>query len=282
MLECFTRRSENTRHGACQRWLSWPDAATLPERLPDAVPHVAEARRTTCGAATLGGRARAQPPRRLLGVCPRVRARALAPHAPALGPALLVAACFDREVNCRRAAAAAFQEAVGRLGAFPHGMDVVSAADYFALGARANAFTRVADFVCALDEYRPALLEHLLRVKLAHWERPTRELAARALGWWAGGTETGRATALPALLDRALSPALETRHGAWSAPPRRSWRLRPRSGSGDAGRVRRRRGRRARRARGDPGPGRGRRVCTGARVARPCARRRAASWSAWR
>ena len=54
-------------------------------------------------------------------------------------PALLVAACFDREVNCRRAAAA-FQEAVGRLGAFPHGMDVVSAADYFALGARANAF----------------------------------------------------------------------------------------------------------------------------------------------
>jgi hypothetical protein len=51
-----------------------------------------------------------------------------------LASSLLVVACYDREVNCRRAAAAAFQEAVGRLGTFPHGMDIIGVADYFAVG----------------------------------------------------------------------------------------------------------------------------------------------------
>ena len=103
-------------------------------------------------------------------------------------------------MNCRRAAAAAFQEAVGRLGAFPHGMDVVSAADYFALGARATR-SRASRTRRALDEYR-ALLEHLLRVKLAHWERPTRELAARAR---CGGQEGQRLDARTALPRRSTA-----------------------------------------------------------------------------
>ena len=40
------------------------------------------------------------------------------------------------QVNCRRAASAAFQESVGRLGNFPHGIDIVAAADYFSLASR--------------------------------------------------------------------------------------------------------------------------------------------------
>ena len=140
-----------------------------------------------------------------------------APHARALAPALLTTACFDREVNCRRAAAAAFQEAVGRLGAelFPRGIDIVGAADYFALGSRRNAYHAVADFVCGLDAYRPALLAHLVDVKLQHWERATRELAASALATLgARDPAWTRRAALPGLLDRSLSPALENRHGA--------------------------------------------------------------------
>ncbi len=35
---------------------------------------------------------------------------------------------------CRRAAAAAFQEAVGRLGNFPNGIDILAVADYFSVG----------------------------------------------------------------------------------------------------------------------------------------------------
>ena len=219
ILECFAPgENENTRHGAC---LALAELARrgllLPSRLPDAVPHVAAAltydvRR---GPHSVGAHVRDAAAYVCWAFARAYAPEALAPHADQLAPALLVAACFDREVNCRRAAAAAFQEAVGRVGAFPHGMDVVSAADYFALGARQNAFTKVANFVCTLGEYRPALLHHLLEVKLSHWERATRELSAKALMLCGQrDVEWTRNVALPALLDRAVSPALETRHGA--------------------------------------------------------------------
>lgn len=66
-------------------------------------------------------------------------ARAYAPeeleaHVAGLAASLLTTACYDREVNCRRAAAAAFQEAVGRLGNFPHGIAIMAVADYFSVG----------------------------------------------------------------------------------------------------------------------------------------------------
>ena len=97
-----------------------------------------------------------------------------------MAPALLTAAVFDREVNCRRAASAAFQECVGRLGAdaFPNGIEIVTIADYFSIGARPHAFCVVARQVAAFPQYRPALLHHLLHVKLRHWEKSLRELAA--------------------------------------------------------------------------------------------------------
>ncbi len=43
------------------------------------------------------------------------------------------------QVSCRRAAAAAFQEAVGRLGAFPDGLELLRTADYFSLSVRPQA-----------------------------------------------------------------------------------------------------------------------------------------------
>jgi hypothetical protein len=46
----------------------------------------------------------------------------LSPFSMALAQALITLAVFDRDVNCRRAAAAAFQEHVGRSGYFPHGI----------------------------------------------------------------------------------------------------------------------------------------------------------------
>jgi len=41
----------------------------------------------------------------------------LKPYVPELSRSIVLAFLFDREVNCRRAASAAFQECVGRQGA---------------------------------------------------------------------------------------------------------------------------------------------------------------------
>ncbi|KAG8231469.1 hypothetical protein J437_LFUL000186 [Ladona fulva] len=67
----------------------------------------------------------------------------LCPYVQRIASALVCVAVFDREINCRRAASAAFQEHVGRQGTFPHGIDIVTVADYFALGSRNNAFLNI-------------------------------------------------------------------------------------------------------------------------------------------
>ena len=54
----------------------------------------------------------------------------------ALLKALIVVSCYDREISCRRAAAAALQECVGRWSAVPCGIEVLAVADYFTLSTR--------------------------------------------------------------------------------------------------------------------------------------------------
>uniref|UniRef100_A0A0E0EZR5 Uncharacterized protein n=1 Tax=Oryza meridionalis TaxID=40149 RepID=A0A0E0EZR5_9ORYZ len=118
-------------------------------------------------------------------------------------------------VNCRRAASAAFQENVGRQGNFPHGIDIVNAADYFALASRSNSYLNVAVFVAQYKEYLHPFAEELLCNKISHWERSLRELAAQALSmlvqydmnYFAG-------YALEKLVPCTLSSDLCTRHGA--------------------------------------------------------------------
>ncbi|KAG2361705.1 TBCD protein [Suillus spraguei] len=103
------------------------------------------------------------------------------PHARELAQWLVSVALFDREIHIRRAASAAFQEHVGRMALFPHGIDVLRKTDFYAVSVRRNAFTVAAPQVAEHLEYRSYLIDHIISITLRHWDVAMRELGAQAL-----------------------------------------------------------------------------------------------------
>ncbi|PWN52231.1 ARM repeat-containing protein [Violaceomyces palustris] len=107
-------------------------------------------------------------------------AEALKPHSLFLAQRLVAVATLDREVSIRRAASAAFQECVGRLGIFPYGIDIIRMTDFYAVSVRRNAFLDCAVEVSGFKEYRDYLLEHLMGITVVHWDPSMRELGSKA------------------------------------------------------------------------------------------------------
>ncbi|KAG1751240.1 TBCD protein [Suillus lakei] len=103
------------------------------------------------------------------------------PYARELAQWLVSVALFDREIHIRRAASAAFQEHVGRMALFPHGIDVLRKTDFYAVSVRRNAFTVAAPQVAEHLEYRSYLIDHIISITLRHWDVAMRELGAQAL-----------------------------------------------------------------------------------------------------
>ena len=143
------------------------------------------------------------------------RPEVMLPYAQELSNALIVVSLFDRDINCRRAGAAAYQENVGRQGNFPHGIAINTIADYFSIGNRQNAYTKVACEIAKFVEYRHNIIEHVVTSKLFHWDKVVRELAAKTLFHL---TEIEPSilieSVLPSLIPQCLSPTLDQRHGA--------------------------------------------------------------------
>ncbi|KAG9452420.1 hypothetical protein H6P81_005324 [Aristolochia fimbriata] len=132
-----------------------------------------------------------------------------------LAPHLLTVACYDREVNCRRAAAAAFQENVGRQGNFPHGIDIVNTADYFSLSSRVNSYINVAVAIAQYNMFLQPFVEELVSNKICHWDKGLRELTAQAISALAKYDVAYFADAvLERLVPCTLSSDLCMRHGA--------------------------------------------------------------------
>ncbi|KAL9348492.1 hypothetical protein Peur_059858 [Populus x canadensis] len=132
-----------------------------------------------------------------------------------LAPHLLTVACYDREVNCRRAAAAAFQENVGRQGNYPHGIDIVNTADYFSLSSRVNSYLHVAAYIAQYEGYLYPFAEELLHNKIGHWDKGLRELAGEALSALVKyDPEYFARFVLEKLIPSTLSSDLCMRHGA--------------------------------------------------------------------
>lgn len=140
---------------------------------------------------------------------------ALAPYADTLAYALIATACFDREINCRRAASAAYQENVGRHGMFPHGIDVLTTADFQSVGPRNNAYLSIAPIVATYPEYTQPLIDHLVDLKVEHWDSTIREIAAKALNKLTDKLPDYVATeVLQKLIKKTESIDLNIRHGA--------------------------------------------------------------------
>ncbi|RWS29469.1 tubulin-specific chaperone D-like protein [Leptotrombidium deliense] len=103
------------------------------------------------------------------------------PYVNDIATSLLVVAVFDREVNCRRAASAAFQENVGRQGNFPNGIEILTTVDHFAVGCRKQAFLELSVFVGSFSTYTKPLIIHLVDHKVHHWDWDIRDLTSKAL-----------------------------------------------------------------------------------------------------
>ncbi|KAF5731648.1 tubulin-folding cofactor D [Tripterygium wilfordii] len=132
-----------------------------------------------------------------------------------LAPHLLTVACYDREVNCRRAAAAAFQENVGRQGNYPHGIDIVNTADYFSLSSRLNSYLHVAVNIAQYEGYLYAFADELMSNKICHWDKGLRELSAEALSALVKYDPAYFANSVvEKLIPSTLSTDLYMRHGA--------------------------------------------------------------------
>lgn len=141
----------------------------------------------------------------------------MSPYIRALTNALLITALFDREVNCRRAASAAYQETVGRQGDqnVPNGIAIITIADYFSVGNRVNCFTVIAASVAALDpELNESLMLHLATSTVRHWDRDMRELAAQALASLTPLNVAAAVEHLRRLVETTTSANLNLRHGS--------------------------------------------------------------------
>ncbi|VDL94516.1 unnamed protein product [Schistocephalus solidus] len=143
------------------------------------------------------------------------KASDFASHVEGVSRKLILSALFDRELNVRRAAAAAFQENAGRQGQFPHGIEIITTCDYFAVGNISNCYLNLSCFVASFPEYTPVIIDHLAFSRLGHWDEHIRDLAGKALHKLTPCSKDQiLGSVIPKLLERTLGPDLYMRQGS--------------------------------------------------------------------
>ena len=131
-----------------------------------------------------------------------------------LAKTLILTILFDKEVNCRRAASAAFQENIGRQGNFPHGIEILTEADYFTLGSRNNCYFNISIFIAQYEEYYKPIVDYLYTNRLIHVEPQIRDISATALSLLVPfNPKYFVDEIIPKLIKNCTSPSLRVRHG---------------------------------------------------------------------
>ncbi|KAK7939149.1 hypothetical protein WMY93_002475 [Mugilogobius chulae] len=219
VLECFSfQETDNAWHGGCLALAELGRRGLLlPSRLKDVVPLIIKSLtyEEKRGACSVGSNVRDAACYVCWSFARAYEPKELTPFVMQIARALVITAVFDREVNCRRAASAAFQENVGRQGTFPHGIDILTAADYYAVGNLNNCYLNISVFVASFPEYTKSLIDHLIEMKINHWDSVIRELSTKALhNLTPQAPDYMGTTVLPQLLPMAVGIDLHSRHGA--------------------------------------------------------------------
>uniref|UniRef100_A0A8C1N4B6 Tubulin-specific chaperone D n=1 Tax=Cyprinus carpio TaxID=7962 RepID=A0A8C1N4B6_CYPCA len=219
VLECFSfQETDNAWHGGCLAFAELGRRGLLlPSRLSDVVPLIIRALTydEKRGACSLGSNVRDAACYVCWAFARAYEPSELKPYVNQIASALVIATVFDRNITCRKAASAAFQENVGRQGTFPHGIDIVTAADYFTVGNVNNCYLTISVYIAGFEEYTKPLIDHLVHMKVNHWDGVIRELATKALhNLTAQAPEYMANTVLPQLLPMATGMDLHRRHGA--------------------------------------------------------------------
>jgi hypothetical protein len=137
------------------------------------------------------------------------------PYVERLAKTLILTILFDKESNCRRAASAAFQEHVGRQGFFPHGIPIITEADYFTLGNRINCYLNISIFIAQYPEYYDTIVNYLCFNRLQHVEEGIRLIAAESLALLVPfKPRYFTDSVLPELIKNCCSGLIYIRHGA--------------------------------------------------------------------
>ncbi|XP_069866100.1 tubulin-specific chaperone D-like [Dipodomys merriami] len=219
VLDCFSfQEMDKAWHGGCLALAELGRRGLLlPLRLSEVVTVILKALTydKKCGTCSVGANVRDAACYVCWAFARAYDPQELRPFVTSISSALLIVTVFDRNVNCRRAASAAFQENVGRQGTFPHGIDILTTADYFAVGSISNCFLVISVFIAGFPEYTQSLIDHLVTMKVNHWDRAIRELSAKALhNLVPRAPEYSAAHVFPALLLMTSTSDLHTRHGA--------------------------------------------------------------------
>uniref|UniRef100_F7ACU9 Tubulin-specific chaperone D n=1 Tax=Monodelphis domestica TaxID=13616 RepID=F7ACU9_MONDO len=137
VLDCFSfQETDNAWHGGCLALAELGRRGLLlPSRLTDVVPVILKALTydEKRGACSVGSNVRDAACYVCWAFARAYEPEELKPFVNKISSALVIVTVFDRDVNCRRAAS----------GTFPHGIDILTTADYFAVGNRSNCFLNI-------------------------------------------------------------------------------------------------------------------------------------------
>ena len=189
----------------------------LPERLAELIPYLEKALlfETDKGTFVTGSNVRDSACYIVWALARAFTTDIMKKYVERLAKTLILTILFDKEVNCRRAASAAFQENIGRQGNFPHGIEILTEADYFTLGSRNNCYFNISIFIAQYEEYYKSIVDYLYSNRLIHVEPLIRDISATALSLLVPfKPKLFVDEIIPKLIKNALSPSLRVRHGS--------------------------------------------------------------------